>query len=293
MHILGKILAFFTVALGIGAIVLTTRTLQVRNEWMKSVTTKRAAYEETIPELARVKQELIDKRTQYELLVQLWAPMIGANVAITPNGQDGIILNGVGPASGIRQNQIIHVFSPDAAGGSNYIGPFKVNLVQAGRSGAVAAWPLRGFERANWARTFIFGNQCRVYGAVPTNAPETLLRYSQLLLSKDELLAAKSTLRDVRANEVQVANEHLTFRTNELHGDPSLQGDRGVLPDHMIDGLVTAIENLDEERNLTATEVDELRHRLKLLHDEVKHLQDRNRQLVNTLPAPSTPVAAN
>ena len=292
MHILGKILLGLTLILAGVAIWSTSRTLQVRNEWMKTIATKRAAYEKTVPEVGRVEQELFSTRSQFDLLMQQWAPMIGANVGITPNGNDGIVLNGVGPASGIRQDQIIHVFSPGAGNGSSYIGPFKVTVVEAGRSAAVAAWPLREVEKNNWNRTFIFGNDCRVYGAVPTNAPETLLRYSQVLLAKDELLAAKSDLRDTRSKEVEIATEHLNFRTVELHGDPSLQGDRGVLPDHMIDGQVNAIEVLDEKRNVKELEVAAIRHQLKLMADEVQAIRDRNRQLVASLPGNDNVVAA-
>tara|TARA_R110002072_G_scaffold303130_1_gene495004 strand:- start:24195 stop:25094 length:900 start_codon:yes stop_codon:yes gene_type:complete len=285
MHILGKILLGLTLILAGVAIWSTSQTLQVRNEWMKSVATKRDAYEKSIPDVGKTEQELFATRSQYDLLMQLWAPMIGANVAIAPNGNDGIVMNGIGPASGIRMDQIIHVFGPSQDGGSNYVGPFKVTVVEAGRSAAVAAWPLRASETANWSRTFIFGNDCRVYGSVPTNAPETLLRYSQVLLAKDELLAAKSDLRDTRAREVQIANEHLNYRDVELHGDQSLSGDRGVLPDHMIDGQVKAIEILDEKRNVAQLEVAEIRHNLKVMFDEVQALRDRNRQLVASLPS--------
>lgn len=284
MHILGKILLGLTLILAGVAIWSTSQTLQVRNEWLKSIATKRDAYEKSIPDVGRTERELFATRSQYDLLMQLWAPMIGANVGIAPNGNDGIVLNGIGPASGIRIGQIIHVFGPAQDGGSNYVGPFKVSVVEAGRSAAVAAWPLRASETANWNRTFIFGNDCRVYGSVPTNAPETLLRYSQVLLAKDELLAAKTDLRDTRAREVDIANEHLNYREIELHGDPSLAGDRGVLPDHMIDGQVKAIEILDEKRNVTELEVDQIRHNLKLMFDEVQSLRDRNRRLVASLP---------
>lgn len=285
MHILGKILLGLTLLLAGGAIVLTSKVLQVRNEWMKTIVTKREAYEKTVPEVRRVKEELFATRSEYDLLMQQWAPMIGANINITPNGNDGIALNGVGPASGIRQDQIVHVFGPGQGGGSYYVGPFKVNLVQAGRSGAVAHWPLRQLEKDNWNRTYIFGNNCRVYGSVPTNAAETLLRYQQILLAKDELLGAKTDLRDKRAKEVEIATEHLNYRDIELHGDPTLEGDRGILPDHMIDGQVKAIEALDEKRNMTAQEVDDIRHQLKQMFDEVQALRDRNRQLVASLPS--------
>ena len=121
MHILGKILLGLTLILAGVAIWSTSQTLQVRNEWMKSVATKRDAYEKSIPDVGRTEKELFDTRSQYDLLMQLWAPMIGANVAIAPNGNDGIVLNGIGPASGIRMGQVIHVFGPAQDGGSNYV----------------------------------------------------------------------------------------------------------------------------------------------------------------------------
>ena len=287
MHILGKILLGLTLILAGAATWATTKTLQVRNEWMKSITTRREAYKKTIPEVSRTENELFATRTEYDLLMQMWAPMIGADVTIQPNasnGDYGIILNGIAPATGIRTGQTIHVFGASQQGGSSYVGPFKVNVVDPGRSSAIAAWPLRQSETANWNSAFLYGSKCRVYGSVPANAPENLLRYAQVLLSKDELLAAKGDLRDARAKEVEIANEHLNYRDIELHGDPFLKGDRGVLPPHMIDGQVKAIETLDEERNLTVLEVDKIRHRLKLMYDKVQALRERNRQLVASLP---------
>lgn len=288
MHILGKILLGLTLILAGVATWATANTLKVRNEWLKSITTRGEAYEKTIPEVSRTENELFATRTEYDLLMQMWAPMIGADVTIQPNespdGDYGIVLNGIGPATGIRTGQIIHVFGASQQGGSNYVGPFKVNVVDAGRSSAVAAWPLRQSETANWNSAFLYGSKCRVYGSVPANAPENLLRYAQVLLGKDELLAAKGDLRDARAKEVEIANEHLNYRDIELHGNPLLAGDRGLLPDHMIDGQVKAIEALDEQRNLTVLEVDEIRHRLKLMYDEVQALRERNRQLVASLP---------
>ena len=287
MHILGKILLGLTLILAGVATWATANTLKVRNEWMKSITTKREAYEKSIPDVARTENELFATRSEYDLLMQMWAPMICFDVTIQPNasnGEYGIILNGIGPATGIRTGQIIHVFGAGEPAGSNYVGPFKVNVVDAGRSAAVAAWPLRQSETANWNQEFLFGSQCRVYGSVPANAPKNLLRYAQVLLAKDELMAAKSDHRDVQTKAVEIANEHLNYRDIELHGDPSLAGDRGLLPDHMIDGQVKAIEALDEQRNQTELDVDQIRHKLKLMYDEVQTLRDRNRQLVASLP---------
>jgi len=287
MHWSGKTFAILTLLLAGGAVFLTTRTLQVRNQWIASIDAKRLSYEKTVPQRSAAETRLAQLQAEYRQLVQLWAPVIGDNVQVgaIPGDNGGIVLN-LGPASGLRQDQIIHVFSPSAGNQSVYVGPFKVTQVDAGRSAAVAAWPLRASDIANWPAPFALGQGCRVYGAVPTAGPNTVQHYAQLLLRKDELLSATQNLRTIHDREIEIANEHLVYRNMELHGDPSLQGDRGVLPQFMIDGLVKAIEDADEARNGVALSVTQLREDLKASYDKVRVLEDRNRRLAASLPQP-------
>lgn len=286
MHVLGKILAFLCVGLAFGALYLSTQALQARNSWIKSVETKRAAYEATVPKLAGLQGDLADKQDEYRRLMHLWAPFIADNVTAQPNGQDGIVLT-VGPAQGIRVGQVVHVFEPTADGGSIYVGPFKITVADAARSAGVAAWSLRDSDRQNWPQPFrMAGDGYRVYGAVPSAAYLNLITYSSSLVRKDFDTSKANNLLTVRDREIQIANEHLVYRNNELHGDASLEADRGVLPNFMIDGYVKAIEDADEQRNSLAQKVDDLRHRVKRTYDEVLRLQQLNTELMNSLPQP-------
>lgn len=286
MHVLGKILAFLCVALAFGALYLSTQALHARNSWIKAVETARQGYVDTLEPLDRLQGDLADRQEDYRRLMHLWAPFIADNVNATRNGQDGIILE-IGPAQGVRVDQVIHVFEPTNDGGSIYVGPFKITVADAARSAAVAAWPLRDTDRQNWPAPFrLNGPGYRVYGSVPSSSYLNLVNYSGSLVRKDFDTVKANNLLQVRDQEIQISNEHLVYRNNELHGDPSLEADRGILPNFMIDGYVKAIEEADEARNQLALEVDELRHRVKHTYDEVQRLQQRNVDLMNSLPQP-------
>ncbi len=294
MHTLGKVLAFLSVGLALAALVLSTKALQARNSWIRFVETRRAAYEPTIRELADQRKKLADRQGEYQRLMHLWAPFIADNVTVQPNGQDSVIL-GIGPpAQNVRVDQIVHLFEPTADGGSIYVGPFKVTVADPARSAAVAAWPLRATDRQNWppAPLRLSGPGYRVYGSVPNSAHNNLIHYAQLLVRKDFQTFSANNLLATRDREIQLANEHLVYRNNELHGDPGREADRGALPNFMIDGYVKAIEDADERRNALALQVDGLRHNLKRTYDEVQRLQARNIELMNSLAPYEEPETA-
>lgn len=286
MHTLGKVLAFLCVGLAVAALILSTKALHARNSWIRFVETRRTAYAATVPELADLQKKLSDRQEDYRRLMYLWAPFIADNVNAQPNGEGSVILS-IGPVEGLRSNQVVHVFEPTADGGSIYVGPFKVTVAEAGRSAVVAAWPLREEDKTNWPQPFrLAGGGYRVYGSIPNSAHRNLIHYAQLLVRKDFQTVSANTLLATRDREIQIANEHLVYRNNELHGDPGLEADRDVLPDFMIDGYVKATEDADERRNALSVEVDELRHRIKRTYDEVQRLQKSNVELMNSLPAP-------
>jgi hypothetical protein len=284
MHTIGKVLAFLSVGLALATLVLSTKALHARNSWIRFVETRRTAYGPTIEELRDQRKKLADRQGEYGRLMHLWAPFIADNVTVQPNGQDSIILS-IGPAQNLRVDQIVHLFEPTADGGSIYVGPFKVTVADPARSAAVAAWPLRETDRQNWPPQplRLSGPGYRVYGSVPNSAHNNLIHYAQMLVRKDFQTFSANNLLATRDREIQIANEHLVYRNNELHGDPGLEADRGVLPNFMIDGYVKAIEDADERRNALALQVDDIRHNLKRTYDEVQRLQSRNIELMNSL----------
>ena len=178
------------------------------------------------------------------------------------------------------------MFAPTQTGGSIYLGPFRTTQVNPGNAAATADWPLRQVDQANWLRSFPPANNYRIYGNIPAYAIDSVIEFNQKLVLKEELLGATQALAQAREREVEVANEHLQYRDNELNGDPALEADRGVLPLHMVDGLVKALELLDEERNAEVLSVDDLRHELKREFDKVTALRERNQKLAGSLPQP-------
>lgn len=285
MHVTGWICGALNLILAGVAVYMTTATLQVRNSWQQQVEKQRETYRKTIPELEATEKKLQTLQTEWQRVSYGWLPVYGVDVDIVPNGQDQIVLNNMGPTSGLQVGHVVHVMSPAAGGQMIYTGPFKVTEVQQTRSVASANWALTAGQKASWPAPFQLGRGCRVYGGVPTASVDALLKTSQLLVLKDEQLAATESLTKVRDREVQIATEQRSFRESELHGDPGLVNDRGVLPRWAVDGLVLAIEEADEARNVTVTEVDDLRHQIKRTYDEVQRLEQENRSLVQSLPA--------
>ena len=72
---------------------------------------------------------------------------------------------------------------------------------------------------------------------------------------------------------------------------PSSMPSRPARANYLIDGLVSAIEEAEESRNVTLEEVDDLRQSLQDVYDEVQLLRTRNTKLIEKLPVPP-PVSA-
>jgi hypothetical protein len=284
MHTLGKVLAWFTVLLALGGVFLTTKVLARRNAATAQLEKNRAAYEDSISPLEEARVNLRRAQEAYTQAIHGWTPLLGANVQVGAGNPGEVALN-VGEAAGLKAGQRIHVFIPNAEGQSAYLGPFTAKQVQGGFTTAEADFPLRDADRANWAAFVGQTTAGRVYGSVPSSGPESVLHLQQMLILKNELLEAEQDLLAQRQTEVTVANEHLNYRNNELHGDPNLEGERGALPQFVIDGLVKAIEDADEDRNGTLIEVDDLRHRIKASYDEIIKLEAANRALADSLPS--------
>ncbi len=284
MHTLGKVLAWFTVLLALGGVFVTTKVLARRNAATAQLEKNRTAYEASITPLEEARVNLRRAQSDYTQAIHGWTPLYGSNLPIVPGNPGEIAIRNLGQTSGLQAGKRVHVFTAGADGQSVYLGPFTVSEVFADQTNAVADFPLRASDRANWQQ--LVGQAAgRVYGSIPSVGPESVLHLQQLLVRKNELLEAEQALLAVRQKEVNIANEHLTYRNNELHGDPNLQNERGALPQFVIDGLVKAIEDTDESRNELQAEVDDLRHQIEASYNEILKLKAANEALASTLPS--------
>jgi len=311
MHILGKILAVLVIGGSIAGVVLTTRALQIRTEWLVKVEDARGRHEESIAPLEAAKKQLEDLVHETDVAKYQWHPYWTEGITVQPNviqvdpadrasWKYGFAISGLGPVSGIKVDEIIHAFAPgDGSDPENptatdYIGPFRVTAVipTPPTITAESLWTVRDIDRADdpafpgqtaWESPtkYKWGAGWRVRTALPDAGPANLLHYSQMLLRKDEHLAATRSYEASTQEQKSIADVLLTYRQNELHGDAGL-ADRDV-PRHRIDGLVKAIADTDEIRNVTLESVNALRHQLKKVYDEIVELQAKNRELASEL----------
>lgn len=307
MHILGKILSVFVIGGAIASVILASRALQVRKEWAEQVENEQQAYQETIEPLDKAKRTVLGLQHERNVAAYQWHPYFTEGIVVQPNvvktdpadrakWKFGVAISGLGPVSGIRTGEVIHLFSPGAdATSTHYLGPFKVTQVipTPPTITAETTWGVRERDRADdpdfpgqtaWENpiTNRWGNGWRVRTALPNEEPINVMHYSQLLLKKDEQLAATKVYKTTTEEQKVVADTQLKYRENELHGDVNLEPRN--LPRYRIDGLVKAISDADEKRNATLEEVDALRHRLKKVYDDVVALQEQNRRIAAELP---------
>lgn len=307
MHILGKILSVFVIGGAIASVILASRALQVRKEWLAKVETEQTAYEATIVPLETAKKRVGDLQHERRVAAFQWYPYWTENLTVQPNvvqvdpadratWKFGIAISGLGAVSGIQVGEVIHMFSPgDNSESTFYLGPFKVTAVipTPPTITAEATWGVRSLDKAAdpqfpgqtvWESPtkYKWGNGWRVRTALPNSEPINVVHYSQLLLKKDEQLAATQVYKLTTEEQKVVADAQLKYRENELHGDVNLE--QRNLPRYRIDGLVKAIADADEQRNVTLQEVDALRHRLKKVYDEIVALQEQNRRIAAELP---------
>ena len=319
MHILGKILAVLVIGGSIAGVILTTRALQIRNEWLAKVDGARSKYEDSFAPLEAAKKRVDDLIHDRRVAGQQWHPYWAENITVQPNviqvdpanratWKYGVAISGLGPVSGIKVDEIIHAFAPgDGSDPQNpsatdYIGPFRVTAVipTPPTITAESLWTLRNVDRGAdpafpgqtvWESPtkYKWGAGWRVRTALPDSGPANVLHYAQMMLRKDEHLAATKAYETSTLEQKTIADDQLTYRQNELHGDASL-ANRDV-PRHRIDGLVKAIADADENRNVTLEQVNALRHQLKKVYDDILALQAKNQELASKLPG-ADPVEA-
>ncbi len=288
MHILGIILAFLTAGGALGTVMLTTKTLQVRTSWTKSIEKKRDAYLKIKDEPVKLRAELTKHQLEYHRVTYNWGKFYN-NLEVQPGGV-GVMVRGAGVADGLRQGQIVHLFRPDDNQASSYVGPFRVENVADGQFAASPTWTVRPTDAA----TFRLGQPgFRVREMVPAADLENFVKMQHSMSLKDvELKDAKKWLDFAQNRDRKTAEDQLQFRINELHGDPAQADKKGVLPDYLVDGFVIAIENAEESRNVTLEEVHELRQKLQDIYDEIVEIQKKNEELILTLPG-AAPAASS
>jgi len=199
-----------------------------------------------------------------------WVFQPGGNIGNIQSDAFGVLtVNGLGRDNGLvpvpapggtgEVEPIVHVFIPVDANTTRYIGEFKARSgeLQGGSCRLEPNWRLVNGETATWN----FTNGARLRAQVPPGQRNSVSSLNQTMIR----LFEQNFLTEAHiANQKELntkAQAGLDARKRELSGDPD-GADVADHPEYRV-GLVSAIKDLEEERNSIQNDVDALRRGLK------------------------------
>lgn len=281
MHTLGKVFTWLTVALAIGAIVLSLRLLDVRNSWTQQVetvdndhTSLKEENQQLAADIAEQRRRLRNLRSELHRTVLIWGRFWNAEARPLDAGE-GRLRAAVGTNQGLRPPgeetvTTLHAFRPTADGNYVYVGEFEATTVRENESRLDATWRIRPGEAQNWQ-----GGTWRFREAIPPGYQTRFVDLRTELTVADELFAAKQDYLQAQEELIRSANEHLQYRRQELIGDPNDPEDKG---------LNGEISDEEDARNQALAEVDQLRHNREDALQRIDELIGANRRLAERLP---------
>ncbi|WP_417378498.1 hypothetical protein [Gimesia sp.] len=289
MHKSGVILVWFVAIATVGAVLLTSKMLDVRGSWLKVVEKNKAQIQKNTAEIDAREKE------RKELLSELTRTMLGwdrywdveVNVASSPAGEIGVRLNGNQQLGGdmspeAAAAQVFYAFQPDAGkpGGSSFVGTFR--FAPNSRDSLVLVNPPLPGEVATWKN-----GSWRLRELVPLNYVNTLrsLR-DELVQSEEQYKLKQDHLQDLN-RLLAAAKERLEARVSELIGSDTAPQDE-LLPVELRKGLVAGLEEEEQERNQEFAETDQLRRDLIKVYQKQLQLIDEVSKLSNQLPKPKS-----
>lgn len=277
MHVLGKVLLWFSFLLAAGATVLAVGVLGARGHWQQEIDKAQQEY-------AQINSELKLKRSQGKELqdevdrVRLgWGNVWVAQNCRLVNPNTGTVSIGIGSQQGLGQREkvsnqlpLVHAFSIDGPQ-PQYLGAFQVTAIEGGAAEAVRMPPPAPGET-------IPSGTWRIREEIPYNFAT---RFGELHTSTLEAEAGLARMQyDIaRVQEQKTSSEHLLQeRVNQLMGDPSLQNASPL----QTNGYVASLRDALSERDQLLQELQALRLERLTKLNALEALVESNRQKLAT-----------
>ena len=298
MHWSGKVFVGFVVIGAAAAIVLSARTHQIRTSWHRSLTKQRADYEAGVDVLRKERFQHESAQVDLASAKRGWGDY-SDDVTVTVNVQNGYLQTrdqettavvAASAAANQQQTMMVHGFLKNADGSVRFIGTFiQEGAAQGGFRTWKPTWKVRPADSvAAWG-----SGKWRLRSLIPAHQKTRFVNLEVLLTQGDQTSDDKGLDARIKGDVGLKADEQLRLRFSELMGEnDDLAGLKGKLPDYMIDGLVRAIAEAEEERNQLIETVDVLRRDLKSNHDRANRLLKQNGELERSLPGSTTGAAA-
>lgn len=281
MHVIGKVLVWFTFLGVIGAVMLSAKTLQVRNSYLAPL----KKYKDSAPgnklEITKKQEQLDQLNAERDRALLNWS-QYWTGIKTTVAGENGgVLTEGMGTNTGLDRAEsnnefpVVHGFALAEDGTSQFVGSFQVidllenaaelRLTAEPRPGATEAW--RNSENWRWRQ-----NVPSTYTVQMTDLRTQLTFTDEKLLNENKNLEKQQEL-------LAEAEEQLGFRKTELTGGEGTEG------------LLQKIAAENQVRNQTLLSVDQLRRELKNSLDLQEKLIRANNEAVRALPTPKPTVA--
>ena len=279
MHTMGKVAVWLVVLAALGASMLTSKLIQVRDSWTKKNVAARDQYRALVPKIDELKEQLGALEGEKFRALDLWGSS-SAPVQSTVQAQGALVID-MGTNSGITEKKVIYGFEVQPDNSVIYRGDFTVATARDVQAQLQPNWKVRPEDGATW-KSGMWRWRNQLPAAYQQNFDKQLLLLGQ---TEDALNDRRQTV-DVQTKLLALAQEQLKLREAELVGGEQLSKDPAVDVEFR-EGLVAGVEQVEESRNQILTKVDDLRRKLRAVQSEVDRLQKLNIELTDKLPQPT------
>ncbi|MBS0261009.1 MAG: hypothetical protein JSS02_03560 [Planctomycetes bacterium] len=284
MHVTGKILAGFVIVAFLVSFYMTTKTLAVRDAWMKLAQDNEATIKKNDQDIALKTRTLQEKRADYARTMIGWdREWVSAGAVVDQGGRLGLQ---IGTSQGIQPGQVLYVFAPVDDATSVYLGDFKVEQANEQQTRALP----NSRRRAADLKEGQFQN-VRVRTMIPNQYVKRLGDLDQSLLTAELSIQSQQEELARQARLAEQAEKLIASRLAELNGKPELANVR--VPDVHIRGLLSSIVAEEEMRNAALIEADRLSRELKRTRDEFNTVRQENLKRVEGLQNTTATQAAS
>ena len=285
MHTMGKVGIWLVVVAAVAATMLTSKLIQVRNGWTKKASVAREEYRALVPKLAELQEQLDALEGDRFRALELWGNS-SPPVPTTVQAQGALVVD-LGTNSGITEKKVVYGFEVLPDNSVVYRGDFTVATARDVQSQLTPNWKVRNQDGATWQ-----SSKWRWRNQLPSAYQQNFDKQILLLSQGEDDLAVWRRSQDVQTKLVAQSQEQLKLREAELVGGDQLSKNAADAVEHR-EGLVAAVEQVEESRNQVLTKVDDLRRKLRTVQTDVDRLKALNVELTDKLPQPEKVQAAN
>ena len=278
MHTMGKVGVWLVVLAALGASMLTSKLIQVRDSWTKKNVAARDQYQALVPKIDELQEQLSALEGARFIALDLWGnswPPAQATVQA-----QGVLTIDMGTNSGIAEKKVIYGFEVQPDNSVIFRGDFTVSTARDVQAQLQPNWKVRAEDGATWK-----SGMWRWRNQLPPAFQQNFDKQLLLLGQTEDALNDRRQSVDVQTKLLAQAQEQLKLREAELVGGEQLSKDAAVDVEFR-EGLVAGVEQVEEARNQILTKVDDLRRKLRAVQSEVDRLQKQNIELANKLPQP-------